>query len=137
MEQIKLNLKKISLLLIGFAFIIGCSSQKSSSEFLILSPKEFDQRLKAEKNPQLIDVRTPEEFGNGSMYGANNFNYLDGTLEKVMASLDSTKTVFVFCAKGGRSAKAAKLLKSRGFVSIIDLEGGFAVWEVSDPFPKE
>ena len=137
MEHTIKKLKRISLLFIGALFIIGCSSKKASTEYLLLLPKEFDLRVKAEKNPQIIDVRTPEEFQNGSMLGANNLNYLDGTFEKSIKALDSTKTVFVFCAKGGRSAKAAELLKSNGFVSVIDLKGGFSVWENSDPFPQQ
>ena len=35
----------------------------------------------------------------------------------------------IYCASGGRSGKAAKILKKNEFTHIIDLKGGFTAWE--------
>lgn len=119
------------LALAFFAFVmISCSpkTQQEVSEHLLLEPVKFSERLKEEKKAQLIDVRTPGEFQAGSIDGANNWNFLDGSFEKQLLTLDSTRTVFVFCQAGGRSGKAASMLKEKGFKSVIDLKGGYGAW---------
>jgi len=35
----------------------------------------------------------------------------------------------VYCKKGGRSAKASKILKALGFTKIFDLQGGISNWQ--------
>ena len=116
-----------------FAFIIisfsSCSNpQEKKNEHQILGVQQFQEQLSKESKPQLIDVRTSSEYANGSIEGAVNYDFLDGTFQKQLTSLDKNKTVFVFCAKGGRSGKASELLKKNGFQSIVDLEGGYSAW---------
>ena len=111
-------------------FLLACapSNAQQSGEFLILAKQEYQSRLSQESEPQLIDVRTPAEFQAGAIAGAVNLNLLDGTFESSIEQLDPTKTVFVYCAKGGRSGKAATLLKSKGFKSVVDLKDGYSNW---------
>ena len=129
MEYIKKSLR-ITIILICSIFITACNSTNSEEkeEYLLLEGSKFDERLAEEKNPQLIDVRTPEEFSNGTMMHAVNYNILDNTFNKKIHYLDTNKTVFVFCQKGGRSAKATEILKKNGFNSIIELKGGMDAW---------
>jgi len=44
-------------------------------------------------------------------------------------TLDKNKPVYVYCAVGGRSATAAKILSDMGFTEVYDLEGGIINWE--------
>ncbi|MEQ8625628.1 MAG: rhodanese-like domain-containing protein [Vicingaceae bacterium] len=134
MEQLKIKLLAVFTIFIS-AFFISCSSNptEDGNEFIVLEAKKFDQRLSAEKNPQVIDVRTPEEFSEGTMLHAVNYNLLDSTLHRNLANLNKDKTVFVFCQKGGRSSKAAELLKNNEFKSVIDLKGGLDAWYKADP----
>jgi rhodanese-related sulfurtransferase len=37
--------------------------------------------------------------------------------------------VLVYCASGGRSAKAAKALAAMGYTSVHDLSGGIRRWQ--------
>ena len=124
-------MKKLStlfvIILLTFLSTQSCG-QKPHEESLVLKKAEFSQRLNAESEPQLIDVRTKEEYDQGAIDGAVNYNFLDGTFEKSLEKLDKNKTVFVYCAVGGRSGKASKLLKEKGFVSVIDLKGGYNAW---------
>jgi phage shock protein E len=39
--------------------------------------------------------------------------------------------VFVYCAVGGRSAEAARLLQQEGFKQVIDLQDGIMAWQKS------
>ena len=114
------------------SFFFSCSSaQTENNSIKLLSAKEFNTSLKNVEKPQLIDVRTENEFKAGSIDGAINYNLLDGTFSSKLNSLDKTKTVFVFCAKGGRSNKASKILIDAGFKEIIDLRGGYGAWKES------
>lgn len=117
------------LLLFGF-LIISCGGNIQEEEIkdLRLERYAFERLLQKEENPQLIDVRTAAEFQEGSISGAINKDFLDGTFEQYLSQLDKNRKVFVFCAKGGRSRKAADLLRKNGFSSIIDLEGGYTAW---------
>lgn len=127
------------IILISLFSLSSCSSkaqdkqkveQEKSSEtsYFLLGPKEFKKKLDTEESPQLIDVRTIEEYNSGSIKNAENYDILNGSFEKQIPNLDKTKTVYVFCAKGGRSGRASALLKEKGFLSIVDLKGGYTAW---------
>lgn len=73
----------------------------------------------------LVDVRTPEEFEAGHIDQALNVNWFDTDFAKQMEKIGKEETVYVYCKKGGRSAKAAHLLDSLGYKNVIDLTGGF------------
>jgi rhodanese-related sulfurtransferase len=45
--------------------------------------------------------------------------------------LDKSKTVYVYCKSGGRSAGAAEELKANGFTKVVNLDGGITAWEGS------
>lgn len=78
---------------------------------------------------QLIDVRTEEEWQEGHLKNAQRFQINNANWEAQIATLDKNKPVYVYCAKGGRSARSAKQLKKAGFVEIYDLDGGISAWE--------
>ena len=126
-----LRYQLVFLALIISTFSLQSCAQKLEEEHLLLKKTEFKQRLSEEKTPQLVDVRTKEEYDQGSIEGAINYDYLDGTFEKNLEKLDKTRPVFVYCAVGGRSGKAAKLLKQKGFTAVIDLKGGYNAWSKS------
>jgi len=69
----------------------------------------------------IIDVRTPEEFAAGHLQGAVNYNVEDGTLDRVLQSLDPSANYLVYCRSGRRSALATSLLNGAGFARVTDL----------------
>ena len=75
---------------------------------------------------QLLDVRTEHEFQDGAIEGAINIDFWDPDFEqKVMAKMNKKITIVVYCAAGGRSEMACKLLSKNGFKLIYDLQGGY------------
>jgi len=87
-------------------------------------------RLLNAKSVILIDVRTPDEFKNGHIDGSRNIPI--NVLEAHIDELRTDKIVVTVCAKGGgRSEKAAGLLKSHGIKSRF-LEHGFNGWPTSE-----
>jgi len=68
----------------------------------------------------VVDVRTPEEFAGGAYPGALNI-----PLDEVMERLDEfgnnpTREIVVYCASGGRSAYAQRMLKQAGFTKVTN-----------------
>ena len=64
----------------------------------------------------LVDVRTPEEFGGGSVPNAINI-----PLNEVVARLEELKQLqpmIIFCAAGVRSQKAIDYLKQNGVTEV-------------------
>lgn len=107
-----------SLLLIG---TVAASAQS-------LSADAFEQQMKQTPTVQLLDVRTPGEFGGGHLPGAKNLDVRDAAFAQNLASLDKKKPVYVYCLSGGRSTGAAKLMREQGFTSVYELEGGYLKW---------
>lgn len=93
-----------------------------------LATDAFEQKLKQTSNGQLVDVRTPGEFGGGHLVGAKNIDFRNAAFAENLAQLDKSKPVFVYCLSGGRSAEAAKLMRSQGFQNVYELEGGYLKW---------
>jgi len=113
---------KNSFYLILF-FLIG-SLGISKAQTANLSPQEFIAKVKDTKDAQLLDVRTPQEWETGKIASSNCINYNDAAFKQQIEKLDKNKPVFVYCAAGGRSSKAAPILQQAGFKYIYNLTGG-------------
>lgn len=77
----------------------------------------------------LVDVRTDGEYTAGFIKGAVNIDISADDFDRKMSHFDKNVPIAVYCAKGGRSASAAKKLKNLGFTQIYDLDGGFTAWK--------
>ncbi len=89
-------------------------------------PCDDAKRLIKEKNAQLVDVRTPEEFAMSKLPGAINIPLQD--IDRVGESiLDKDIPVIVFCRSGQRSHMAMQILLSQNFDEVYNL-GSFMAW---------
>ncbi|MFV1448037.1 rhodanese-like domain-containing protein [Maribacter sp. HS] len=80
----------------------------------------------------LLDVRTPQEYKEGSIHGAININWLSNDFDEKVTKLDRTKKIYVFCKKGGRSLKSQARLVELGFNNVVDLQGGYDAYSSKD-----
>jgi thioredoxin 1 len=115
-------MKKLLILL----FLFACSERKATS---VLSPIDFDSKYKATENAILLDVRTVEEVNAGALAGAINIVYDDAFADK-LESLEH-KPIFVYCGSGIRSAKAAAILREKGYEPVFEMDGGIKAWKAS------
>ena len=76
-----------------------------------------------------MDVRTPKEVEQGALPNAMVINFHEEDFREKVAALDKSKTYFVYCRSGGRSAKACNVLKEAGISSFYNLEGGITDWK--------
>ena len=84
-----------------------------------------------EKAITIIDVRTPEEFTEGHLKGAQNISIASPDFEKSLAKLDPAKTYLVHCGSGGRSTRSLATFSKLGFKSVIHLDGGMKAWKAA------
>ena len=104
------------------------SCAQETKKIQLITPEEFAKI--SIKKIQLLDVRTPQEFQQGFIEGAVLINFFDSDfVTKVSTRFDKNKPLYIYCAVGGRSNKAAKKLISAGFDSVYDLKGGFTKWK--------
>lgn len=84
---------------------------------------QMSQRLKADPEIGVLDVRKASEFLSEHMLDAENIplDYINDHL----AQIDKNKTYFVHCAGGYRSMIFNSVLKARGYDNLIDVQGGF------------
>ena len=76
----------------------------------------------------LVDVREPDEFGQGHLEGA--FNIPRGVAEMGIPQMipDARSRIICYCAGGGRSALVADNLRQMGYENVESMTGGFQAW---------
>ena len=89
----------------------------------------FQSKLKTLPNAIVVDVRTPEEFAEGYISGAQHINFNAPDFEQKISALDKSKSYFVYCKAGTRSAKAVSKMSELGFTSLYTLDGGYVAWK--------
>jgi peroxiredoxin family protein/rhodanese-related sulfurtransferase/TusA-related sulfurtransferase len=89
------------------------------------TPVRWDQ-LKDLRNVFLLDIRTPDEFGIGTLPGAVNIPL--PLLRSRLGDLPKNKKILAFCGVGLRSYMAERILKQSGF-DAASLSGGYKTWE--------
>jgi rhodanese-related sulfurtransferase len=75
---------------------------------------------KPSNEPIIVDVRTPKEFAGGAYPGAVNIPLDDlmGNLDKI--GKNSARDIVVYCASGGRSAYAQRMLMQAGYTKVTN-----------------
>jgi len=104
--------------------------QKAANVIENVEVKTF-KKLIATKKGQLVDVRTPQEWESGTIEGATKINFFDKNFQEQLMKLDKNKPVYVYCATGGRSGKAAKQMEKMGFKKVYNLNGGITAWKAA------
>lgn len=90
-----------------------------------LTPTELSRQLQAAHAPQVLDVRTADEFARGHVPGALLIPH--DALAARLGRLDPARPVVVYCRSGRRATIAETLLRERGF-AVSQLQGSFPAW---------
>lgn len=106
-----------------FSFLKSNSSQQIQS----LQAADFKSAI-ADKSVQLIDVRTPAEYAQGTIENAELMDIYSKDFEHQIDKLDNTRPVAVFCHSGARSMHAARILVQKGFPLVYNLRNGIISW---------
>ena len=119
----------LCLLLVSTLSINSCFEAKAGS-IQIINPDEAATLLDAEE-AVLVDVRSQAAYEAGHIANAINIPVESDDLEDLIAKLDQSEPVMVYCNGGGQSAECAKILEEKGFKKIYDLDGGLSSWQAS------
>ena len=88
------------------------------------------KELMLDSTAVILDVRTANEVQEGKIQGSLNVSYFaNNFLSEVERMIPKDRMVLVYCAAGGRSAEACKLLKKAGYKHVYDLQTGYNGWE--------
>lgn len=93
----------------------------------LISPAAAAQRLAAEPNAVLVDVRLPAEHRRLHAGPAKSVPLEAVTNDPSLQT--AAGPVFLICQTGGRSAKAYEALAGKGLSDLYSVEGGTAAWE--------
>ena len=78
------------------------------------------------ENAVLLDVRTPQEYGEGHIPGSKNVPLQ--TLDEVRSVAENKDTeLFVYCYSGARSRQATAMLQHMGYTNVQNI-GGVAAY---------
>jgi adenylyltransferase/sulfurtransferase len=91
-----------------------------------LAPAELERRRAAGDPLVVLDVRNPEEWEICRLDGARLIPLPE--LDARTVELDPREEVVCVCRTGVRSAKAAAMLRGRGFERVWNLTGGLRAW---------
>ncbi|MGV3588319.1 MAG: rhodanese-like domain-containing protein [Adhaeribacter sp.] len=111
--------------LITYAAPVANTKQQPAASLITVDSKGAKAALTKQPQIILLDVRTPQEYAGGHLKNAYNLNYNAPDFADKLAKLDKTKPYLVYCAVGGRSGKAAKLMQQMGFKQIINVSEGY------------
>lgn len=89
-----------------------------------LPSSEWSNKLKADKNAMVIDVRSPGEFVSGHILKAYNADIFSSQFTSQIQALDPEKTYYVYCRSGKRSMMACKKMHKLGYTKVHNLQGG-------------
>ena len=109
----------VAIVLVGGLLAFNGQGNETTTE----SSNEYAQVQQAlNDGAALLDVRTPAEYDEGHIAGAELFPLQQieaGTLPDV----EKDQTIYVYCRSGNRSAEATRLLTQAGYTDIVDLGG--------------
>lgn len=93
-----------------------------------------------ERRPVLLDVREPWEFQQAAvrLAGADTLHIPMREIPSRLAEIDPARTIVCVCHHGGRSLQVAHFLVQRGYIDVINLQGGIDAWsrEVDPSVPR-
>lgn len=95
-----------------------------------LDQNSWKEKLNASENAVLLDVRTPKEWAEGIIPGAEKLDIMDtDAFLEALKKMDQSKEYFVYCRSGNRSGQACQVMDQLGFQAAYNLEGGILEWK--------
>tara|TARA_B100000508_G_scaffold141091_1_gene146301 strand:+ start:27853 stop:28161 length:309 start_codon:yes stop_codon:yes gene_type:complete len=95
-----------------------------------LSQEDWKQKLSSTDDAIILDVRTPQEWAEGIIPGAEKLDFLDSSnFMNEIKEMDKDKNYFVYCRSGNRSGQACQIMDQLGFKGAFNLIGGMMEWQ--------
>ncbi|MDR0534127.1 MAG: rhodanese-like domain-containing protein [Verrucomicrobiales bacterium] len=97
---------------------------------LSISPAELAQKIAADSEILLIDVRTPKEFAEVHAGQATSIPLDEISRATLLAQFPdaANREIYLICHSGNRSRKALQKLQAEGLTNLVNVEGGTSAW---------
>jgi sulfate permease, SulP family len=92
-----------------------------------VSPRSLWAQLRSQTAPAIYDVREPREYHQGHVPHAQSIPLAQ--MLTASPPLPRDRPIVLTCRTGRRSARAAYVLRNRGYDNVSVLEGGVQAWE--------
>ena len=119
------NLKNVTSFFILLIVFISCAQPSNSDGIKDITADELIELQY--KGTKVIDVRSQQEVALGKIPRAEHV-MLSANFVKKLEDYSKSDPIIVYCKSGGRSAKAAELLKNAGYQNIYNYSGSFNDW---------
>ena len=104
------------------------TTNASVTTFETVNVETAYERLKVEKDAQIVDVREPSEWAATGVPPGAVLIPLGEIEGRALAELDKDKPVYVICNSGNRSRTASAILVKLGFARVYNVDGGIKAW---------
>lgn len=95
-----------------------------------LTQIEWEEKVAADKDAVLLDVRTRHESTQGTLENAQCLDIFQrDSFSAGLERMDKSKSYYVYCHSGQRSADACQLMDRMGFANTYSLIGGISGWK--------
>ena len=130
----------IAIVLGGLALMLhpNTGQAQEAGSLSVTEAKEYIDAHKGDSTFTILDVRTPEEYAEGHIPGAVLLNFKAAGFAAKLEELPKGNTYLVYCRSGMRSAKAAALMREKGFPAVLNMQGGILEWQKAElPIAKD
>ena len=116
------------VLVVAFMFIMNLGPSVPAG-YEDLDARTARTRLAASPEVHILDVRTPGEYRDGHINGAENLDFYADGFEHQLSELDRDGRYFVYCRTGNRSYQVVKIMHRLGFKQVWHLTNGIVEWK--------
>lgn len=124
----------LGLVLVAGLVAAACSSDASDEAIdttgirLIDAAAAANMQSSPPEDLVILDVRTPEEFGEGHLEGATMIDFYREDFAAQLEQLDPEVPYLLYCRSGNRSGQTADIMRELGFSDVSDVDGGIIAW---------
>ncbi|MCX2739017.1 rhodanese-like domain-containing protein [Pontibacter anaerobius] len=136
-------MKRIPLILAVASLLASCSAESATNAQIESSAVPLSQTAEAakvqtigsqaakalldqKKDVVVLDIRTPGEFNAGHLANAQHLDFYQADFAQKLKALDPETPYLVYCAVGGRSREAVRMMQQLGFQQVYDATEGYA-----------
>jgi len=123
----------IVLFIIGFISVSGNATENKA--YQNLDAKETFELIH-NKQPLILDVRTPREFAAGHIKDSILIPVQVLNTDYIKIIDHKKGPILVYCRSGNRSVTASNILAKKGFKKLYNLKGGIKDW-VNKGYPTQ
>ncbi|NHK31963.1 MAG: rhodanese-like domain-containing protein [Asgard group archaeon] len=131
MMVVHMRRKKTILVSLILTLILTSITNVSAQDYEDISVDEAKNRIDANPEIFILDVRWPSEYDEGHIQNAVNINVysLESNTDKLPGEYDTE--IIVYCQTGSRSILGAEKLVILDYTNISNMEQGFNKWKKS------